>query len=103
MSMAWETSPDDVSNVLDAHGIEYDDARLEEICDLLDYDAIEQGVLHYCSMDAQTNSMLDDIESQLMEKGVIPDGEKKFIISAEDEEDCDCEDEDSEYDESDED
>lgn len=82
---AWETTTEDVKRVLDAHGVEVSEERLEEIHDSLDHDAIENGVLYYTSMDAQTDSMLDDIETQLMESGVVPKGEKKFVMQDEDE------------------
>lgn len=78
MSMGWETTTDDVRNVLAAHGVTVDDDRLDEIHDGLDHDDIEDGVMHYADMDDQTNSMLDSIEDALMEDGVIPKGEKKF-------------------------
>lgn len=90
MSIAWETTPEDVTIVLDAHKINYTDAQLERWCDeVIDYDAIEEGLLHYCSVEAQTNSMLDDIENQLMEAGIIPKGDKLFVMTQEDEDSYD--------------
>jgi len=93
MTDAWETTTDDVLTVLNGHGIKVSAERLEEIHGDLDHDAIEEGVLYYCSMDAQTNSMLDDIENQLMESGVIPKGDKKFVMTEEDEDDFESDDE----------
>lgn len=89
MSAAWETTTEDVATVLDAHGIEYSAEQLNEWhCDL-DHDFIEDSLLNYCSMNAQTNSMLMDIEDQLMEEGVIPKGEKKFVMQEGDETEVD--------------
>jgi hypothetical protein len=89
MTNAWETTTDDVLTVLDRHGIKVSAERLEEIHGELDHDAIEDGVLCFCSMEAQTNSMLDDIENQLMESEVIPKGDKKFVTTEDDDFDDD--------------
>jgi len=78
MSMGWEVTTEDVRLVLDAHNVKVDDARLEEIHESLDHDAIEDGVMYYTDMDDQTMSMLDDIENQLIEEGVVT-GEKSFF------------------------
>ena len=80
MSTAWETTTDDVNTVLTAHGIKVSESRLEELHGELDHNDIEVGVLYFCSMNAQTNSMLSDIEDQLMRAGVIPKAEKKFVV-----------------------
>jgi ribosomal protein L12E/L44/L45/RPP1/RPP2 len=87
MSTAWETTTDDVANVLRAHGINVSDERLEELVDMLDHDAIKENLLNYCSMKLQTNCCYSDIEDQLMVQGVIPKGEKQWVLTAEDEED----------------
>lgn len=80
MSAAWETTVDDVNTVLNRYGVTVTPERLAELHEGLDLDAIEEGLLHYCNMDAQTSSMLDDIEKFLMEEGVIPKGEPKFFV-----------------------
>ena len=106
MSAAWETSPDDVLTVLDAHGIEKTEEELEALCDGLDHDAIENGVLYFCNMEAQTDSMLEDIEQQLRDQGVIPaDAPVKFKMRPEDEyeDDFDLDDEGDEDEENDDD
>lgn len=77
---AWETTQDDVKQVLKAHKIRVSDERLKEIHDSIDHDKIEDNVLRFYNMEAQTDSMLEDIEDQLMESGVIPVGNKKFIM-----------------------
>lgn len=89
MTDAWETTNDDVLIVLQSHGISVSEERLEYIANDLDHEAIEEGVLCFQTMDAQTNSMLSDIEDQLMESGVIPKGEKNFFTTEDDEEDDD--------------
>ena len=103
MSTAWETTTDDVNTVLSAHGIEVTESRLEELHGELDHNDIEAGVLYFCSMNAQTNSMLSDIEDQLMRAGVIPKAEKKFVVDELDDTDDDDPDTDDEDDDDDED
>ena len=85
MSAGWEVTNDDVATVLNAHGITYTDERLDEIADMLDVDAIEDGVYFYTSIEAQTDSALCDIEDQLIEAGVIT-GDKKFENPEDDDE-----------------
>lgn len=102
MANAWETTTDDVLIVLTAHNITVSPERLDEIHGDLDHDAIEDGVLCYNGMESQTNSMLDDIETQLMEKGVIPPADKKFVMSDEDDDFDEDEFEDDEEEEDDE-
>lgn len=80
MSLAWETTNEDVGTVLDKHGVKKTDEEIEELIDddTVDTGVIENGVLCYTDMDDQTDSMHSDIEDQLMEAGVIPKGDKKF-------------------------
>ncbi len=80
MSQAWETTEDDVAQVLTAHGIRKTPEELSEIHGNLDHDQIESIVLTACNMDDQVQLMLNDIEEQLMEDGVIPKGDTKFSI-----------------------
>jgi hypothetical protein len=77
MTTAWEIRTDDVATVLNAHGIKHTEASLEQILDDLDHDAIIDGVLYYVSMEAQTDSMLHDIEHHLIGNGTIS-GEAQF-------------------------
>lgn len=74
MSNAWEVTIDDLSTVLNTHGIHVNQKRLEEIFELLDYDSIEDGVLYYTDFDDQVASGLADIEAQLAVLGIIPLG-----------------------------
>lgn len=77
MSSAWEVTTDDLLIVLDRHGVKKTEAELEQLLDdVIDADAIEDGVLYYTDMDDQVQSALSDIEDQLMEAGVIPRGDK---------------------------
>lgn len=78
MSSAWETTEDDVSQVLNSHGIHVPPERLTEIHGEIDCDAIEEGVLYFTDMDKQIASMLSDIEDQLMEADIVPKGLKLF-------------------------
>jgi len=76
-SYAWETTPEDVQNVLRAHGIPvaYDEA--ERISYDLDDEAIAKAALWYTEMDDQADSVYDEIEDQLKELGMIPEGSPK--------------------------
>jgi hypothetical protein len=89
MSMGWETTEDDVMTVLSAHNIKVTKDRLKEIYEGLDLDAIEAGVYYYTSIDAQTDSMLCDIEDQLMEQFVIVGKEKQYDEADEDDDELD--------------
>lgn len=80
MIMPWETTVEDVQIVLDAHRHQYTDDQLLEIYKSLDLDAIVEGLLYFTSMEEQTDSMLEDIESQLMDKGILS-GPKQFTMS----------------------
>ena len=80
MTLAWETTNEDVGNVLDSHDVYKTYGEIEELIDgdTIDTGVIENGILNYTDMDDQTSSMLSDIEDQLMTAGVIPKGDKKF-------------------------
>ena len=80
MSVAWETTEDDIRTVLDRHGVKVSGERLTELYDGLDLDEIESNVLRYTDMANQTSSMLDDIENHLIEEGVVS-GPKLFVMS----------------------
>ena len=80
MSMEWETTSEDLEQVLEAHGLHLDRERLDEVHDNLDHDAIEDGVFHYITIEDQTASMLSDIENQLTKNGTQPPGTSKNRI-----------------------
>ena len=82
MSLAWETTTEDLKTVLDAHGVSNSETELEDWLDEhIDTDLIEENLLYYTDMEIQTDSMLSDIEDQLMETGVIPKNDKKFTVN----------------------
>lgn len=70
MSMAWETTEDDVANVLRAHGIT--NVNAADFCDeQLDHDRVEDAALRGNDMDTQTNYAYQSIEEQLKEAGLL--------------------------------
>jgi hypothetical protein len=92
----WEVTKEDLAIVLDAHNVKYDDASLSSMFNTLDLDGIEDAVFIYTDFDNQVDSMLEDIENQLMDLGVIT-CEKKFLGADDDlemDEDEDWEDDD---------
>lgn len=78
--MAWETTPDDVENVLVAHG---NDAAPADIIDMLgpyDFGRIEKAALWFFDIEEQTDAAMAELEDILMEKGVLG-GDKRFRVS----------------------
>lgn len=75
MSMAWEVTPDDVQQVLDKHGI---NRQAEEVYEFVDPNKVEDAALNGDDMDEQVQYALQNIEEQLMENGVIPQGPSLF-------------------------
>lgn len=71
MSLAWETTTEDISNVLDQHGVAYTDQHLDHWHDLLDHDKIEEAALHGNDMEKQTEYAYEEIARQLKEMGVL--------------------------------
>jgi hypothetical protein len=70
MSMAWETTEDDVQNVLNAHGLTNVDAQ--DFCnEQLNADRVEDAALRGNDMDTQTNYAYQSIEEQLKEAGLL--------------------------------
>lgn len=64
MSNAWETTSDDIANVLDRNrAFDYD---AEEICDfVIDHDAVEKAALYGNDIEEQTEFAYQEIERQL--------------------------------------
>ncbi len=77
MSLAWETTPDDVVTVLQRHKRHVSDEEVNEIAFNLDTARIEKAVLFYTEMDDQVASAYDEIEDQLRVMGAIPASAKK--------------------------
>ena len=70
MSMAWETTEDDVANVCRAHGLT--NVNAQEFCDeQLDHDRVEDAALRGNDMETQTNYAYQSIEEQLKEAGLL--------------------------------
>lgn len=78
MSMAWETTVEDIENVLRSHGVTMNEEQVEEILESLDHAKIEKNVLRFVSMDAQSESCCSDIEDYLMDKGIVSSSVKKW-------------------------
>lgn len=81
MNNAWEVTPEDVGIVLKEHGVEADydqcDSLLSRMTDDGTYETIVENVLLYTEFEEQCESMMDDIENWLLQKGVIQ-GEKIY-------------------------
>lgn len=73
MSMAWEVTTEDITQVLEAHKL----ALTDEISEQVSEDDVEAAVLSYVDFDNQVTAALCEIEDQLITAGVIK-GEKKF-------------------------
>ena len=72
VSMAWETTYDDIVNVLGGLGIYVSDERIDEILDFqIDHDAVEHEALRAVTMDRQTEYAHEEIKKQLKASGVI--------------------------------
>ena len=72
MSNAWETTRDDIANVLKKNGIDFNDELLDEIRDFqIDHELVEASALYGQSMDEQVKFAYEDIECQLKKIGVI--------------------------------
>ena len=71
MSMAWETTIEDLIIVLDKHGVLYTDDSLVEIDGRLDMELIEAAALEGLDIDTQTRYAHEEIEKQLKEDRII--------------------------------
>jgi hypothetical protein len=72
MSMAWETTPEDLKRVLERNDIELSQDEIEDIFFVnIDDDRIEKAVLYYTDFDDQVEAALDEIEKILIEDGII--------------------------------
>jgi hypothetical protein len=86
MSLAWETTADDVYNVMRTHNVVDETMNLrgraeKEFDDLdeEDHSRIEEAALRGDDMDEQTNYAYDEIEDILAEKGIISE-QKLFSV-----------------------
>lgn len=78
MSWAWQTTDEDIRNVLEEHGIQVSSGEAVDIYDQLNHNVLEQAIMEYMEMDQQTQAAYNEIENQLIKLGIIPQGEKKF-------------------------
>ena len=75
MSNAWQTTSEDVLNVLEANGVsvsvDMEDWKIDEIVSELDHNLIEASALYGQDMDEQIKFAYEEIASQLKKIGVI--------------------------------
>lgn len=71
MSTAWETTAEDIQQVLDAHDL---DLSADDIHDDLNHDDIEDAALFADELDDQQRYALQEIEHQLIGMGHLPEG-----------------------------
>lgn len=81
MSVAWEVTAEDVTQVLEAHGVKFTDEIFELVCE----DDVEAAVLSYVNFDNQVTAALCEIEDQLIAAEVISEP-KKFNAPEDDDE-----------------
>ena len=68
----WEITDEDIKDVISKHGLPCDVQAINLAREFLNEDAIANGVLYFTDMDDQIQSALEDIETQLIEAGIIP-------------------------------
>lgn len=76
---AWEITEDDVRNVLDAHNIEYTSEQISDYLDELDHEEIIENLMTFSNFDTQTDSMMYDIESYFVSKGIVKEDDRMFL------------------------
>ena len=73
MSLAWETTVDDILNVFRKMGHEGTEEQARQILDnVIDFDRVEQAALCGDEMDDQVEYAYADIEEQIKEHFRIP-------------------------------
>ena len=71
MSNAWETTTDDVLNVVHQLGKKIDGDTCHTILEELDQFAIENAALNGDDIDEQTQYAYDEMKMQIHEKGLV--------------------------------
>ena len=71
MSNAWETTEDDVLNVVHKMGKKLKSGEAEEILFELDQFAIEDAALAGNDIESQTNYAYEEIEKQIIENNLL--------------------------------
>ena len=77
MSMAWETTTDDIENVLRNSGIKKTALEIEKIHTRLGLRSIERAALYGSYIEEQTDFAHAEIREQLVEMGIIPEKKSK--------------------------
>ena len=70
MSNAWETTDEDVINVVREMGYVANEHAVKHILDNIDHTEIEKAALHGNDMDEQTRYAYDEIKRQIIERGL---------------------------------
>lgn len=71
MSNAWETTTDDILNVIHELGKKSDTDKVEEIYNELDLYIIEDAALQGNDIEEQTNYAYDEIKRQIVDNNLI--------------------------------
>lgn len=84
MSFGWEIRDDDVDHVLQAHGVSDEDIRDAAIDAVsVDSERVERAALVFDEIDDQIQAALSEIEMILIEQGLLPEHEIKFVSPVE--------------------
>lgn len=70
MSNAWETTADDILNVVHQMGKKANTAAIEHIMENLDHFKIEDAALKSNDIDEQTNLAYEEIKRQIIEESL---------------------------------
>lgn len=71
MGFAFGINEEDVANVLERNGKNFNDEEIESIFDQIDADIVEKEALRETDLDEQVNAAYDEIERQLKGLGVL--------------------------------
>ena len=71
MSNAWETTTDDVLNVVHDMGFKIGEGEAENVLDLLDEFSIEDAALNGDSIEEQTKYAYEEIKKQITDGDLI--------------------------------
>lgn len=71
MSKAWETTDEDVLNVIQGMGNTASEDIVQGILSTLDQYSIESAALYGNSMEDQTNYAYEEIKKQIIEKNLL--------------------------------
>lgn len=71
MGFAFGINEEDVYNVLERNGKNFNEEEIESIFDQIDADIVEKEALRETDFDEQINAAYDEIERQLKGLGVL--------------------------------